>query len=227
MQPMTIEPKIDATWKARLNDEFQKTYFPHLKAFLLEEKKHYTIYPAGTHIFNAFNTTPFDQVKVVILGQDPYHGPHQAHGLAFSVQDSVPFPPSLQNIFKELQDDMGCAMPQSGNLTRWAEQGVFLLNTVLTVRAGAAHSHKEQGWEQFTDAVIRTISIDKEHVVFILWGRPAQMKASLIDEGKHLIIRAPHPSPLSAYRGFFGSKPFSRANTYLQQHGLELIDWSL
>ena len=224
---MNVDPQIEASWKTVLYDEFQKPYFPKLKAFLLEEKQHYTIYPSGANIFNAFNTTPFEKVKVVILGQDPYHGPNQAHGLAFSVQDGVAFPPSLQNIFKELCDDIGCAMPENGNLTHWAEQGVFLLNTVLTVRAGQAHSHKEQGWEQFTDAVIRTISERKEHVVFILWGRPAQQKASMIDASKHMILKAPHPSPLSAYRGFFGSKPFSSSNTYLQQNGLAPIDWKL
>jgi uracil-DNA glycosylase len=224
---MDISPKIEASWKAVLQHEFEQPYFPRLKSFLIEEKQRYTVFPSGANIFNAFNTTPFENVKVVILGQDPYHGTGQAHGLAFSVQDGVVFPPSLQNIFKELVEDIGCAMPRSGNLTRWAKQGVFLLNTVLTVRAGEAHSHKEEGWEQFTDAVIRTISEGKEHVVFILWGRPAQMKVSLIDERRHLVIRAPHPSPLSAYRGFFGSKPFSRTNHYLEAQGHQPIDWCL
>ncbi len=224
---MSIDPKIESSWKRVLHDEFEQPYFPELKAFLVEEKRRYTVYPAGPNIFNAFNTTPFESVKVVILGQDPYHGPGQAHGLSFSVPDGVPFPPSLQNIFKELTEDIGCAMPRSGNLTRWAEQGVFLLNTVLTVRAGEAHSHKDKGWERFTDAVIRTISERREHVVFVLWGRPAQMKASLIDESRHLVLRAPHPSPLSAYRGFFGSRPFSRANAYLQSNGIAPIAWSL
>jgi uracil-DNA glycosylase len=224
---MIIDPQIEESWKAVLHDEFEKPYFPQLKQYLLEEQEHHTIFPAGPNIFNAFNTTPFEKVKVVILGQDPYHGPNQAHGLAFSVQDGVPFPPSLRNIFQELQSDTGCAAPQNGNLTHWAEQGVFLLNTVLTVRAGEAHSHKEKGWEQFTDAVIRTISEQKEHVVFILWGRPAQMKASMIDDQKHLILKAPHPSPLSAYRGFFGSRPFSTSNSYLQSMGMAPIDWSL
>jgi uracil-DNA glycosylase len=222
-----IDPKIEEGWKTVLAHEFQKPYFSELKAFLLHEKQYHTVYPRGEHIFNAFNSTPFERVKVVILGQDPYHGPGQAHGLAFSVQDSVPFPPSLQNIFKELHDDIGCSYPQNGNLTPWAEQGVFLLNTVLTVRAGKAHSHKDKGWEQFTDAVIRTISHHKEHVVFILWGRPAQTKAGMIDGSKHMIVTAPHPSPLSAYRGFFGSKPFSRTNGYLQAKGIEPIDWRL
>ena len=224
---MTVDPKIDPSWKRVLRDEFEKPYFPKLKAFLLKEKERHTVYPAGPNIFNAFNTTPFERVKVVILGQDPYHGPNQAHGLAFSVQDGVPFPPSLMNIFKELQEDVGCEMPRSGNLTHWAEQGVFLLNTVLTVRAGEAHSHKEQGWEAFTDAVIRTVSEQREHVVFILWGRPAQSKALMIDASKHLVLRAPHPSPLSAYRGFFGSKPFSKTNAYLSEHGIDPIDWRL
>lgn len=224
---MNIEAEIEASWKSRLYNEFQQPYFLSLKQFLINEKAHATVYPAGANIFNAFNSTPFDKLKVVILGQDPYHGPNQAHGLAFSVQDGVQHPPSLQNIFKELHDDIGCAIPQSGNLSRWAEQGVFLLNTVLTVRAGEAHSHKEHGWENFTDAVIRLISEEKEHVVFILWGRPAQSKATLINNTKHLIIRAPHPSPLSAYRGFFGSKPFSTTNTYLSQHNCSPVDWCL
>ena len=171
------------------------------------------------NIFAAFENTPFDNVKVVILGQDPYHGAGQAHGLSFSVQDGIQHPPSLQNIFKELKEDMGCATPSSGNLTQWAKQGVFLLNTVLTVRASEANSHRSQGWEQFTDTVIKTLSEKKEHLVFILWGSPAGAKASLIDGKKHLILKAPHPSPLSSYRVFFGSKPFSKSNAYLTQHG--------
>lgn len=223
----SIDPKIDDSWKSLLLDEFQKPYFHDLKAFLLHEKSHHTVYPAGKNIFNAFNSTPFEKVKVVIIGQDPYHGAGQAHGLAFSVQDGVPFPPSLLNIFKEYCDDLQLSMPSTGNLYKWAQQGVFLLNTVLTVRANQAHSHKEHGWERFTDHVIHLISQKKEHVVFILWGKPAQMKASLIDQNKHLVLRAPHPSPLSAYRGFFGSKPFSSSNQYLQQNGIEPIDWRL
>lgn len=222
-----VDPKIEASWKNVLWDEFQKPYFEALKAFLVEEKKHYTIYPSGANIFAAFENTPFDNVKVVILGQDPYHGARQAHGLSFSVQDGVQHPPSLQNIFKELREDIGCAIPSSGNLTQWAKQGVFLLNTVLTVRASEANSHRSQGWEQFTDTVIKTLSEKKEHLVFILWGSPAGAKASLIDSKKHLILKAPHPSPLSSYRGFFGSKPFSKSNAYLTQNGKDAIQWSL
>lgn len=222
-----IDPKIEESWKNVLWDEFQKPYFVNLKTFLLEEKKHYTIYPSGQNIFAAFNHTPFDKVEVVILGQDPYHGAGQAHGLSFSVQDGVPHPPSLQNIFKELHDDMGCSIPKSGNLTAWADQGVFLLNTVLTVRSSEANSHRGQGWEDFTDTVIKTLSERKEHLVFILWGSPAGAKASLIDPKKHLILRAPHPSPLSSYRGFFGSKPFSKSNDYLQKNGKKPIQWCL
>jgi len=222
-----IDPKIDASWKALLIDEFQKPYFSDLISFLETEKQILTVYPKDSNIFNAFNTTPFDNVKVVILGQDPYHGEGQAHGLAFSVQDGVAFPPSLRNIFQEYQSDLGYAMPTSGNLTKWAEEGVFLLNTVLSVRANQAHSHKDKGWEVFTDAVIRLISDKKEDVVFILWGKPAQSKAKLIDESKHLVLKAPHPSPLSSYRGFFGSKPFTKTNTYLKEQGIKEIDWKL
>jgi uracil-DNA glycosylase len=222
-----IDPKIEESWKTLLHHEFQKPYFAELKAFFLYEKRHHTVYPRGENIFNAYNSTPFDKVKVVVLGQDPYHGPNQAHGLAFSVQEGVPFPPSLQNIFTELHSDIGCPIPKNGTLTHWAKEGVFLLNAVLTVRAGQAHSHRDKGWEKFTDATIRLISEKKEHVVFILWGRHAQLKAKLIDESKHLILRAPHPSPLSAYRGFFGSRPFSRTNQYLKDHGIIPIDWTL
>ena len=222
-----IDPKIEESWKKILFDEFQKPYFEALKAFLVEEKKVHAIYPKSSNIFAAFDNTPFDNVKVVILGQDPYHGENQAHGLSFSVQDGVPHPPSLQNIFKELRDDMGCAIPKSGNLSAWAKQGVFLLNTVLTVRASEANSHRNQGWENFTDAVIKLLSAHKEHLVFILWGAPAGAKASLIDEQKHLILKAPHPSPLSSYRGFFGSKPFSKSNEYLTCKGKKPIDWCL
>ena len=224
---MQIDPKIESSWKAVLASEFHAPYFKALKSFLLTEKAAYRIYPKGIDIFAAYNLTPFENVKVVILGQDPYHGPEQAHGLAFSVQRGIAHPPSLQNIFKELKDDIGCDVPMHGTLEAWAKQGVFLLNTVLTVRAGQAHSHKEQGWERFTDATIKALSDRREHLVFILWGRPAQMKASLIDMSKHHIIASPHPSPLSAYRGFFGSKPFSRANAYLQSVGVEPIDWCL
>ncbi len=222
-----VNPKIEESWKMVLKEEFQKLYFETLKTFLVEEKKSHTIYPSGANIFAAFEHTPFENVEVVILGQDPYHGAGQAHGLSFSVQDGVPHPPSLQNIFKELKDDLGCNIPKSGNLTAWAKQGVFLLNTVLTVRASEANSHRNQGWENFTDAVIKTLSTQKEHLVFILWGSPAGAKASLIDGKKHLILRAPHPSPLSSYRGFFGSKPFSKSNDYLVAKGKKPIDWCL
>ena len=222
-----IEPKIEESWKKILFDEFQKPYFEALKTFLVEEKKHHTIYPSGSNIFAAFNHTPFERVKVVILGQDPYHGANQAHGLSFSVQEGVPHPPSLQNIFKELRDDIGCDIPKNGTLTSWADQGVFLINAVLTVRSSEANSHKGRGWETFTDTVIKTLSDEKEHVVFILWGAPAGVKASLIDSKKHLILKAPHPSPLSSYRGFFGSKPFSKSNAYLIEHGKTPIKWAL
>jgi uracil-DNA glycosylase len=222
-----IDPKIDSSWREVLFDEFQKPYFKTLKEFLIHEKQNHTVYPHGSSIFAAFDNTPFDNVKVVILGQDPYHGANQAHGLAFSVNDGVPFPPSLQNIFKELRDDMGCNMPKSGNLTSWAKEGVFLLNTVLTVRAAEANSHKSRGWEIFTDAVIRLLSEQKESLVFILWGSPAGTKASLIDAKKHLILKAPHPSPLSSYRGFFGSKPFSKTNEYLVSKAISPIKWCI
>ena len=222
-----VDPKMEESWKNILHEEFQKPYFEALKNFLVEEKKSNTVYPSGANIFAAFDNTPFDNVKVVILGQDPYHGAGQAHGLSFSVQDGVQHPPSLQNIFKELRDDLGCAIPKNGNLSAWAKQGVFLLNTVLTVRASEANSHRGQGWESFTDAVIKLLSAQKEHLVFILWGAPAGTKAALIDSKKHLILRAPHPSPLSSYRGFFGSKPFSKSNEYLAYNGKKPIEWCL
>ena len=222
-----IDPNIDESWKSVLLDEFQKPYFYDLKNFLIDEKKNYTIYPKSNYIFNAFNLTPFDKVKVVIVGQDPYHGQNQAHGLAFSVNDGVALPPSLLNIFKELKDDIGCQIPKSGNLTSWANQGVFLINTVLSVRKAEAHSHKNRGWEKFIDRVIQAISENKSSIVFVLWGKPAQNKAQLIDTSKHLILKAPHPSPLSSYRGFFGSKPFSKINTYFKQQGLDTINWCL
>ena len=222
-----VDPKIEESWKKILFDEFQKPYFKALKEFLVEEKKHYTVYPSGSHLFAAFDHTPFDKVKVVILGQDPYHGAKQAHGLSFSVQDGIAHPPSLQNIFKELSDDIGSPSPKNGNLSAWADQGVFLLNTVLSVRANEANSHRGRGWENFTDAVIKLLSRQKEHLVFILWGAPAGLKASLIDTKKHLILQAPHPSPLSSYRGFFGSKPFSKTNDYLIKNGKTPIQWAL
>ena len=210
-----------------MKKEFAHPYMEALKVFLTEEKNNYIIFPQGNTIFNAFNTTPFDAVKVVILGQDPYHGAGQAHGLSFSVQHGVKLPPSLQNIFKELVDDMGCSFPKSGDLSSWARQGVLLLNALLSVREGEPLSHKNRGWERFTDEVIRSLSAECEHIVFILWGAPAQKKVSLINETKHMILKAPHPSPLSSYRGFFGSKPFSKTNEYLAQHGIEVIDWCL
>lgn len=227
MQNLTIDPKIEPSWKQVLTNEFKEPYFSALKAFLIEEKKYHTVYPTGRNIFNAFNMTPFEKVKVVIIGQDPYHGAGQAHGLAFSVLDGIKLPPSLMNIFKEYNTDLGYTFPESGNLTKWAKEGVFLINTVLTVRADEAHSHKSKGWESFTDAVIKTISDKRDNIVFVLWGRPAQMKDRLIDETKHLVLRAPHPSPLSSYRGFFGSRPFSQTNSYLISHSITPIDWEL
>ncbi len=215
------------SWKDRLAEEFDKEYYKRLTLFLREEEKKATLLPPKSERFSAYNLTPFESIKVVILGQDPYHGSGQAHGLSFSVKGDQALPPSLKNIYKELVDDIDCPMPQSGDLSLWAEQGVFLLNTVLSVRASQAGSHQKQGWEQFTDATIQLISDEKEDVVFILWGRPAQAKEALIDASKHLILKAPHPSPLSSYRGFFGSKPFSTTNRYLQEHGITPIQWCL
>ena len=222
-----VNPEIENSWLEILNDEFNKQYFSDLKAFLLEEKKKYTIYPPGKLIFNAFNTTPFDKVKVVILGQDPYHGPGQAHGLCFSVPDGITFPPSLRNIYKELNSDLNIPIPKSGNLTKWAKQGVLLLNATLTVRKAIAGSHQKKGWEIFTDAVIKKISDKKDNVVFILWGNYAQSKEKLINNEKHFIVKSVHPSPLSASRGFFGSKPFSKTNRYLESKGIKPIDWAI
>jgi uracil-DNA glycosylase len=222
-----IDPKIEAGWKSVLMDQFQSPYFKTLKEFLLEEKKAYTLYPPGNLIFNAFQRTPFNRVKVVILGQDPYHGPGQAHGLCFSVPQGIPKPPSLVNIFKELHSDLGIAIPEHGNLEKWADQGVLLINATLTVRKGQAGSHQNHGWESFTNRVIEVVSQEKSEVVFLLWGRFAQAKESLIDGNKHLILKAAHPSPLSAYNGFFGCRHFSMANEYLLQHGKTEIDWSL
>lgn len=222
-----IEQKIEESWEKVLHEEFKKPYFLALKAFLLHEKNSHTIYPPSDAIFNAFNHTPFEKVKVVILGQDPYHGENQAHGLSFSVTKGTSFPPSLRNIFQELKEDMGCPVPQSGDLSGWAMQGVFLLNTVLTVRANEANSHRKQGWENFTDVVIKNLSEQREHLVFILWGAPAFKKANLIDTQKHLILTSPHPSPLSSYRGFFGSKPFSKSNDFLTRKGISPVNWCL
>jgi len=225
---MAIE--LESSWLKVLGEEFDKDYMVRLKKFLKEEKESgKKIYPKGSDIFNAFNKTPFDKVKVVILGQDPYHGPNQAHGLSFSVQKGVPVPPSLQNIYKELATDIaGFTIPRTGDLTRWAEQGVLLLNATLTVNAGMAGSHQKKGWEKFTDTVIKTISDKKTGVVFILWGNYAQSKSELIDGSKHLIIKSTHPSPLAVSRGgFFGSKPFSRTNAYLEKEGEKPIDWQI
>lgn len=220
-----MEVKIEPSWKTNLQSEFDQSYFKELTDFVRSEYVSQTVYPNPKNVFHAFEMCPIDQVKVVILGQDPYHGPGQAHGLCFSVNDGVQVPPSLVNIYKEIEDDFGKKMPSSGNLDRWAEQGVLLLNATLTVRAHLAGSHQNKGWEEFTDAVIRIISDQKDHVVFLLWGAFAQSKASLIDSGKHLILRAPHPSPLSAHRGFFGCKHFSKTNEYLKSVGLTEIDW--
>jgi len=225
---MAIE--LEPSWLKVLSDEFHKDYMMQLKKFLKEEKEAgKTVYPKGSDIFNAFNKTPFDSVKVVIIGQDPYHGPNQAHGLSFSVQKGVRVPPSLQNIYKELSTDIpGFKIPQTGDLTEWAEQGVLLLNATLTVNAGLAGSHQKKGWEQFTDMVIKTISHKKEGVVFILWGSYAQSKAALIDGSKHLIIKSTHPSPLAvSHGGFFGSKPFSKTNEYLEKTGKKPVDWQI
>ena len=220
-----MEVKIEKSWKEVLQTEFDKPYFENLVGFVKQEYASQTIFPPAGQIFNAFNTCPFNNVKVVILGQDPYHGPRQAHGLCFSVNDGIQFPPSLQNIFKEINSDLGIPMPKSGNLTRWAEQGVLLLNATLTVRASQAGSHQGRGWEEFTDAVIKIISEKSENVVFILWGSYAIKKKALIDASKHCILTAPHPSPLSSYRGFFGCKHFSQTNTYLTSKGKTPIEW--
>lgn len=217
--------KIADSWKEHLAGEFGKPYFKQLAEFVKKENSEYTIYPPGKHIFNAFEKCPFDKVEVVILGQDPYHGPGQANGLSFSVNDGVKPPPSLVNIFKEIRNDLGKEIPKSGNLERWAEQGVLLLNATLTVRASSPGSHQNKGWEEFTDAAIKKVSDEKEHVVFILWGAYAQKKGAIIDSSKHFVIKSPHPSPFSADRGFFGSKPFSKANEYLITHGKKPVDW--
>ncbi|GAB2562353.1 uracil-DNA glycosylase [Gracilibacillus alcaliphilus] len=214
-------------WSDRLAGEFEKDYYLALREFLKKEYQQFTIYPNMYDIYNALHYTPFEQVKVVILGQDPYHGPNQAHGLSFSVKPEVAIPPSLKNIYKELQSDIGCVIPNHGYLVDWAKQGVLLLNNVLTVRQGQAHSHQGKGWEQFTDQVITTLNQKDTPVVYILWGSAAQKKQALIDTSKHLIIKSPHPSPLSAHRGFFGSRPFSRTNQLLQENGQQPIDWQI
>ncbi len=225
MQP--INPNIDQGWKEILWEEFQSPYFNELKKFLVEEKKQFTVYPPGNLIFNAFQHSPFDRVKAVILGQDPYHGAGQAHGLCFSVPPGIRQPPSLVNILKELKSDLEIPVPGHGNLEKWADQGVLLINATLTVRAGQAGSHQNKGWETFTNRVIEMISAQKSGIVFLLWGRYAQAKESLIDAHKHLILKAAHPSPFSAYNGFFGCRHFSKTNEYLNQQGIPEIDWTL
>lgn len=218
--------QLHESWKNRLVGEFSQPYMQQLRTFLQQRREaNARIYPRGSLIFNALNTTAFDKVKVVILGQDPYHGPGQAHGLSFSVPQGVQNPPSLQNIFKELVDDVGVPRPSHGLLQHWADQGVLLLNSVLTVEEGQAAAHAGKGWEQFTDKIIHLLNDEREHIVFILWGSYAQKKGQFIDRRKHLVLESVHPSPLSAHRGFFGSKPFSKANTYLAQHGLTPINW--
>ncbi len=221
----SVNPLIEESWKENLKDEFSASYFSQLKAFLVEEKSAHAVYPPGSQIFNAFNFTPFNKVKVVILGQDPYHGSGQAHGLSFSVPDGIRQPPSLQNIFKEINQDLGFPIPQHGNLEKWTQQGVLLLNATLTVRARQAGSHQNKGWEQFTDAAIKKLSVEREYLVFLLWGNFAIAKRELIDNSRHLILTSPHPSPFSVHRGFFGNKHFSKTNMYLREHGIGEIDW--
>jgi len=222
-----INPRIHDSWKEPLIDEFNLPYFSALKNFLVEEKNTHVVYPPGKKIFSAFDRTPYDKVKGVILGQDPYHGKGQAHGLCFSVPQGITSPPSLVNIFKELHNDLGLPIPSHGNLEKWTEQGVLLINATLTVRANQAGSHQNKGWENFTDAVIRTLSENRENLVFILWGRYAQAKENLIDPDKHHILKAAHPSPFSAHSGFFGCKHFSKTNEILENRGLEPLSWDL
>ena len=214
-------------WNIKIGDEFKKDYYLELRKFLVNEYKTKTIYPNMYDIFNALHYTDYDKVKVVILGQDPYHGPNQAHGLSFSVKPNIPIPPSLRNIYKELHDDLGCYIPNNGYLKKWADEGVLLLNTVLTVRAGIANSHKNKGWEQFTDNIIKVLNEREKPIVFILWGNNAISKKKLITNKNHLILQSVHPSPLSASRGFFGSKPFSKTNSFLESIGETPIDWQI
>ncbi|PWW31114.1 uracil-DNA glycosylase [Cytobacillus oceanisediminis] len=218
---------LNNDWQEVLGEEFQKPYYRQLREFLKNEYENYTVYPKQEDVFNALQYTPYRDVKTVILGQDPYHGPGQAHGLSFSVKPDVKIPPSLKNIFKEMQDDLDCDIPNNGYLVKWAKEGVLLLNTVLTVRKGQAHSHKGKGWELFTDRVIQKLNERKKPVIFILWGKPAQEKGKLIDDSKHFILTSPHPSPFSARKGFFGSRPFSKANELLRKQGEEPIDWKI
>lgn len=218
---------IDNDWLEVLGTEFRKPYYKELYQFVKKEYDTTQVFPPADDIFNAFHLTPLNKVKVVIIGQDPYHNVGQAHGLCFSVKPDVEIPPSLVNIYQELRDDLGCYIPNNGYLVKWAKQGVLMLNTVLTVRAHMANSHRGKGWEEFTDAAIRALNTQDRPIVFILWGRPAQMKRSMLNNPNHLILEAPHPSPLSAYRGFFGSKPFSKTNEFLMAHGAEAIDWQI
>jgi uracil-DNA glycosylase len=220
-----MDVKIEPGWKNRLNQEFEKEYFVRLTGFIKDEYRDSRIYPPGSLIFNAFDVCPFEKVKAVIIGQDPYHGPGQAHGLCFSVKDGIGFPPSLINIFKEIESDLGIPRPVSGDLTRWATQGVLLLNATLTVRAHQAGSHQKKGWEEFTDYVIRVLNSEKKNIVFFLWGAYAQKKGESIDRSRHLVLESVHPSPLSASRGFFGNRHFSICNEYLVNKGIEPIDW--
>jgi uracil-DNA glycosylase len=222
---MSLDVKIASTWKSKLEPEFHKPYFGQLIQFVKQEYQSNTVYPPGKEIFRAFDCADFDQLKVVIIGQDPYHGPGQANGLCFSVREGVTVPPSLKNIFKEIQSDLGKPIPQNGELERWARQGVLLLNATLTVRASSPGSHQNKGWETFTDAVIRQISDQKNNIVFLLWGAYAQKKGEIIDRSKHLVLMSAHPSPFSADRGFFGCKHFSKTNEYLKSKGLKEIDW--
>ncbi len=222
-----VRPVIEESWLEVLQNEFRAPYFADLKTFLTEEKKRYTVFPPGRQIFAAFNHTPFDKVKVVLLGQDPYHGPGQAHGLCFSVNKGIPVPPSLVNIFKELKSDLNIPLPKHGNLESWAKQGVLLLNATLTVRARNAGSHQNKGWEKFTDEAISALSEQRTGLIFLLWGNFAQAKTELIDGTKHHILKAPHPSPFSANRGFFGCRHFSKTNELLRQQGMEAIKWNL
>jgi uracil-DNA glycosylase len=224
---MEVNPQIEASWKEVLKEEFEKQYFKELKEFLVEEKSKYVVYPAGGSIFHAFKLTPFQDVRVVVLGQDPYHGPGQAHGLCFSVPRSVAMPPSLVNIFKEIERDVGISVPKGGNLEKWAQQGVLLLNATLTVRANQPGSHQRKGWETFTNTVIQQLSEKRVGLVFLLWGKFAQEKEALIDTKRHYVLKAAHPSPYSAYNGFFGCRHFSKTNELLKKHGLDEIDWSL
>lgn len=223
MESMNV--RIEESWKEALSGEFKKEYFQQLANFVKEEYQSENVYPHPKRIFSAFDITPFDNVKVVILGQDPYHGPNQANGLAFSVNDGIPVPPSLKNIYKEIQDDLGKKVPQTGNLERWAEQGVLLLNATLTVRAGSPGSHQNKGWEEFTDSAVKKIAEEKENIVFLLWGNYAQNKGEFINGEKHLVLKAAHPSPFSADRGFFGCRHFSKTNAYLIMHEKDPINW--